>query len=61
MFIFSRFKHFSFSSVTSFVLAGMIYTMPQIKPFNWCIRVGVGFTVAVLQKYDISHGSERVK
>ena len=42
IFIFSRFKHFSFFSVTSFVLAGMIYTMPQIKPFNWCITVGVG-------------------
>ena len=34
-FIFSRFKYFSFFSVTSFVLAGMIYTMPQIKPLNW--------------------------
>ena len=21
----------------------MIYTMPQIKPFNWSITVGVGF------------------
>ena len=41
-FLFSRFKHFSFFSVTSFVLAGMIYTMPQIKYFNWCITVGVG-------------------
>ena len=56
--LFSRFKHFSFFSVTSFVLAGMIYTMPQIKPFNWCITVGVGVHSCRLQKYDISQKAD---
>ena len=66
--LFSHFKHFSFSLVTSFILAGVIYTMPQIKPFNRCITVGVGvhschftkirhFPLATLKS---SRGLERV-
>ena len=35
--------------------------MPQIKPFNGCITVGVGVHSCRFTKYDSSHESERVK
>ena len=40
----------------------MICTMPQIKPFNWCITVGIGVhSCRFTKKKDLSNGSDRVK